>query len=1256
MFETLGRGGMGVVYRAFDRERGVQVALKTLHGVTPDGVLRFKTEFRALRDLRHPNLVELGELFESDGLWLFTMELVRGLPFLKWVNGAIEDLESAQSSTALTSPDVAMLTVVLKSPPSTAPRELARELEIERLAAPCCDEHRLRTALAGLARGLSALHRAGKVHRDVKPSNIIVEESGRAVLLDFGVVSELSQTSKFERTSLIGTVKYMAPEQARGDTVGPAADWYAVGVILFRALAGRFPLTAASDADLVTLKQQVESPSPRAYADGIPDDLAALCESLLRRAPEARPSESEILAVLAQPDDDEQAGSSPPGRRAGGRLRSSPTTGRGIHAGIAGQLFVGRRDEIEALVAALDTSRRNAVCVLIEGESGVGKSALMAHFLELARAHHRRTVVLRGRCHERERVPYNAFDGVVDDLSRYLMGRRVDSVERLIPETLAELLEVFPALRAVSAFVAAAGKMRVTDIRGRGFTGLLDLLARLGARRRVVIAIDDIQWADADSAALLDELLSYDGLPLCIVATKRPREGQGISERLAASRTDVRTIALGGLDDRDAADLVRRLGGSAPTIADAPHIVAESHGHPLFLRELVRHRDAVGGEPVRLEEAIWSRARRLDSETRRLLITIAVAGAPIPRHAAVAATGLSSSEAEASFAALTREHLVRVYGSRPQDHVETFHDRVREAVYVSQPPDVLRELHLALSRSLEAAGASPDALLAHVHAAGDHARAAHYRVAAADAALRAFAFARAAELYRRALERPDLATAQRVPLLVRLGEALANDGRVAEAGECSLEAARLEPADSDLQLDLLRQAAERFLMSGQLERGLETTRSVLERVNMAYPTTAAGTFAGLLWNQLRTRGGRLVWSHRTAGDPPSLDVDICWSIGAGLSMMDTLRGAYFASRGAVLALEHGNLTQIARAMAMATVGAAVLGRRERAGLLFGAARRAADEDGAPATHWYASLARMVTEFALDNDFRRSLDSARLLEDSWYALGRGPGWETDIVMHFSLASQQLLGQIAEMAHGVAARVQEAKRTGNLFQEVTLRVRFALRHLMLDRPEVAEADVVDALAAWQPRAENFTNQRAWALWSRNRISLYAGKLDSLERDFASEWRQMRSSFVGRVPLLRVEWYLNYGNYLIGRALAATKRGHASESAALYREADAIVGRLLALNFPSARATAPTLRASLAWARKDGDLIGPTRIALEGAQSSGGLAFTPALRRRLGEAVGGDEGKQLVEQADVEARCQGYVNAERAAEIVIPTGRFS
>ena len=138
----LGRGGMGVVYEVRDRERGADLALKTLLHTAPERLLAFKHEFRALQDLVHPNLVRLDELFEDDGRWFFTMERIRGVRFTDFVR-----------------PDG-------------------------------LDEPRLRRGLEQLARGLQALHRADKVHRDVKPSNTLVESDGRVVLLDFGLIGD----------------------------------------------------------------------------------------------------------------------------------------------------------------------------------------------------------------------------------------------------------------------------------------------------------------------------------------------------------------------------------------------------------------------------------------------------------------------------------------------------------------------------------------------------------------------------------------------------------------------------------------------------------------------------------------------------------------------------------------------------------------------------------------------------------------------------------------------------------------------------------------------------------------------------------------------------------------------------------------------------------------------------------------------------------------------------------------------------------
>src|SRR4051812_1060778 len=157
---------MGVVYKAHDRERNARIALKTLRALTGDGILRFKNEFRALQDLQHPNLVNLGELISDSGQWFFTMELVEGVDFLTWVRPVIGFESTPSGDFALEAGDLHLPD--MPSGATTLPPEggrLAYEARAGDVMRPELDEARLRSALKQLGRGLSALHSAGKVHR-----------------------------------------------------------------------------------------------------------------------------------------------------------------------------------------------------------------------------------------------------------------------------------------------------------------------------------------------------------------------------------------------------------------------------------------------------------------------------------------------------------------------------------------------------------------------------------------------------------------------------------------------------------------------------------------------------------------------------------------------------------------------------------------------------------------------------------------------------------------------------------------------------------------------------------------------------------------------------------------------------------------------------------------------------------------------------------------------------------------------------------
>ncbi|HEY0252529.1 MAG TPA: protein kinase, partial [Kofleriaceae bacterium] len=191
VLRRLGSGGMGVVYEALDREKNVHVALKTLKQRDGESILRLKQEFRSLQDVQHANLVALGELFKEDRTWFFTMELIRGVDFLEYVRpGKFSDNVETQRAFAITTPQPAKRDAVTEESVKLLPPQTPSDLPILD-AARFFDEKRLRNGMAQLARGLAALHRAGKVHRDVKPSNIMVTDDERVVILDFGLATDV---------------------------------------------------------------------------------------------------------------------------------------------------------------------------------------------------------------------------------------------------------------------------------------------------------------------------------------------------------------------------------------------------------------------------------------------------------------------------------------------------------------------------------------------------------------------------------------------------------------------------------------------------------------------------------------------------------------------------------------------------------------------------------------------------------------------------------------------------------------------------------------------------------------------------------------------------------------------------------------------------------------------------------------------------------------------------------------------------------
>ena len=1212
VLRRLGTGGMGVVYEAADRERNTRVALKTLLRMAPETLLRLKNEFRALQDIHHPNLVSLGELQESRGRWFFTMELIEGVDFLRWVRP-------------------------LQPPPQQslvdAPTRVDGPAGGERTQAPLLalkvgyDEPRLRGALGQLTKGLMALHAARKVHRDVKPSNILVTANGRTVILDFGLVLEAAP--RVFEPRLAGTVAFMAPEQGGPAAVGPAADWYSVGVLLYLALTGRLPIDAPAD-ELLALKQQSDAAPPSALLPAVPRDLDALCTRLLRRDPQARAGGSDVLRAL--------------GLEASTEIAARPA-------------FVGRKRELETLEQALrDSHEGHPVTVLVSGESGVGKSMLVRTFTD-ALAAQEQVVVLAGRCYERESVPYKAFDQVVDSLARFMQRRSDAEAAALLPRMASLLGQVFPVLAGVRAFADAPPApegMDPKELRGRVFAAMRELLLRLGDRRRVVCVIDDLQWADDDSLALLAEILRAPEAPrLLLVATVRTASDAAAGTLAPADietrlRTELRRLELANLPPDDARALAELLARQSRGAVDAGAVAREAGGHPLFIDALVRHQRPAGDRgALRLDDALLARVDALEPRARRLVELIAVAGGPLRQDVAAHAAELEWAHFDDAIATLRSANLVRTAGAHNSDPVEPYHDRVRESVRSRMAAAELAAHHGRLARSLEnAGGADAEALAVHWRGAGDLERATRSALVAAAQAERALAFDRAARLYRLALEMSPAEDEQGQKLRAQLGEALAHAGRGAEAAEAFGAAAVLARGDDALALQW--RAAEQLLFSGHVDAGLERLRPALASIGMGIAKTPARQLVSMLLRRAKLRLRGLGFERREAADVPAADlllIDRCFAISLGLLWVDVVPGVDFATRTLALALASGEQMRIARTLAfeggiLATGGPRTVRRTER---VLELARKLADETGDPRTR---ALALGTTGFVRTTQGRWP-EARTLLEES-VALFRerctGVAWELATARTNLLFSIAVMGDLPElMARGLPA-VDEAEERGDLFAVATLRTGPLLSiSLANDDPVRAREEIDHAMARWSQRT--FHLQHHYALIARLSIDLYAGETDVALERMRTEWPALKRSHLLSVQVTRVMAESVRARVLLARAMAAS-------DPALLRDAERVARGMSREGLSWASGYAALTRAAVASQR--GDRAGALALLDEAErffESTRMKHYLLATRWRKGQLAGGPDGEALVAGCAAQLSQDGVKVPARYASVLAP-----
>jgi eukaryotic-like serine/threonine-protein kinase len=1264
ILSQLGEGATGRVFRAQDRQGSRDVALKVLRLPSAESFYRLKGEFRARAGLAHPNLLQLYELFAEGEHCFFTMEVLEGVDFLRWARGATgtsgapgSTLEVATASTE-DMPLPGSHTTPGEEPPTKAPAAIH--------PSPALSWKHVRRGFSQLLQGLVALHSAGLVHRDVKPSNVLVTPEERVVLLDFGLATELQApgVEPLAPRRLSGTPAYMAPEQVRGELLTPAADLYAAGALLYEVLTGAYPFSGKSGS-LLELKVSRLPPHVLELAPQVPHDLAELAMALLALEPSQRPPVAECLARLEP-----------------GSAQAPYPIGKVGSAAGSSVPFVGRTRELRVLAESLAevAEQQRAVLLSLHGPSGMGKSTLVRHFLA-SQPPGRAPLVLKGRCHPQESVPYKALDAVIDSLARHLESLPTSEVAALVPARAHALVRLFPVLGRLGAFERAPAPTTLpepAELRRQGALALRELLERLArGARPLVVWIDDVQWGDADSAPLFEALLEAPAPPLLLLLGFRSeaRERSTLLRRLlghAANLPLVRELPLGALETSEVAELAASLlgprgpGDSLPLEA----VVAQAEGNPFLACELARHfgaHSSVAPGPVDVARLVLERIRALPPEQRALMEVASLAMRPMARSVVLQAAGLAPGE-RAAVAWLRDSHLLREVPAQGDTELAPYHDRIREALLEALPAPERAGRHRSMAEVLTGLGSEDhEALLLHWEGAGELRQAGHHAQLAAERAARALAFEHAAALYQRALQLQGT-QADRPLLLERLAEALANQGQAPEAARRYLEAAGALGGSVELLRvsDMRRRASEQYLKSGHFDEGWHELRSVLQALGVRVP----GSFLSAVWAATWRRVLFLLRRGEDSTAPVSPQeqhrLAALWTAATSWSMVNPMLADAFRLMHLLGAPRQGEGS--GRAVAMEAAMEWHLGGRlmqTSAQRLLEQVGRQVERTGNPYDRAWHEMTLLNRGYTLGR-WREVVEASERAEELFREHCPGSDWERVSVAIFHHHALAMRGELRQLSARLESFAQEAQRRGDLHGRCEAYLgEPVVAWLAQDKAEQTRALRAQALAAQASQAAGwpqnaYRRQQFADLIATVYTAHYVGAPWPAWQAVLEQWKPLSGSFM--LALRTTGLNLRHARARAALAAAATLQSEHSappegvagqwRRSALLRDVRAQLRVIEQDALGCARPVDSLLCAGLAWLEgQRAEAQQRLEEAVAGFEREDMALYREAARHALGAVRGGAGGQALRRQASEWMEAQGVVRPEALAAALVP-----
>ncbi len=805
LLRLLGRGGMGFVHAAIDLRSTAQVAVKVMRRIDAWSIYRFIEEFRWLSQLSHPNLVKLYDAFCEGEVRYFSMELVEGKTIREWFR---------------------------KFPKKLEPRW--REL---------------RRVLGQFASAINYLHEHQVLHCDIKCSNMMIAAGNRAVVLDLGLAVRAGQHNR-----LVGTLQYMAPEVIGGGSATYASDWYSFGVMVYEVLTDSFPpiqidlsqtsQPASQQTGQPAGSYRLELEQLRHNLRDAPEDLSELCVDLLRTGADQRPVGNQVVARLQ------------------GRLDKQRV--------FASQFEChGREAELSAMDAAVNcvsntATERGGAMVILEGESGSGKSTLLQCWAKTVEQP--QCLLLSVRCYRQDHTPVRLLNALVQELTtavpqlpdeswRESLERQAVDIRHLFPQVQQLLLEPLPAVRQTSTDVATSATAHDVSL-----SSFVQWLLELSHHQRLILCVDDAQWADSESLRTLKRLVCHPGGFRGALVLVDESGSHQLSELLQADDSthvshhplpfELTRLPLSPLTTGTCQWLLERWAAAAEVpmnMSVANDIVDRASGNPFLLQEIFRtyvhhtERGDISGSDWLIADSQSSVRRRfsmLPQAAENILQFLAVADQSLSFHQLQMVSRILPHELQRTLSLLASQGWIRSRGGELESDVEIAHEKFRRAIEQSIPHDRLHRRHYRLARILSCETPPPWARVADHYWSAEHFReASSCYLEAARNAMASSGSAEAIEF----LDRANHPQAQRTPVeqqrvtrmkadcLARVGSSQAAAALYDELLEEELQAA----VTNEEQATILRcLSGEQRIRAGELDQGLAKLKVALQQLGI----------------------------------------------------------------------------------------------------------------------------------------------------------------------------------------------------------------------------------------------------------------------------------------------------------------------------------------------------------------------------------------------------------------------------------------